>query len=187
MSANNSKSNKVRIIAGKWKGRKLRFPDLPELRPTPDRVRETLFNWLAPIIQDATCLDLFAGSGALGFEALSRGAKKVVMIDESQEIIGQLQVNAEIIDAEDLEFHCGTVPKIVLTPQKFDIVFLDPPFKSGLLQASIDWLAQSEYLAKNAHIYIETHTELTPDMLPKSWEVIRDKKAGQVRYYLIKT
>src|SRR3989338_6201010 len=128
------KPNRLRIIAGTWRGRKLTFPDTPELRPSPDRVRETLFNWLAPVIEGARCLDLFAGSGALGFEALSRGAHCVTFVDTSSEVIShlhttlqQLSTTAEILKLNATKpFTCKNKP--------FDIVFLDPPFHQNLLE-----------------------------------------------------
>jgi 16S rRNA (guanine966-N2)-methyltransferase len=131
----NSHSSKLRIIGGRWRGRKIRFLPLPGLRPTSDRIRETLFNWLMPTIKDARCLDLFAGSGALSFEALSRGAQSAVMIDQSPQVIAVLQENAALLKINTAEFYCATSPqglkKLHLTP--FDIVFLDPPFHQQLI------------------------------------------------------
>src|SRR5689334_13621175 len=118
----------IRIIGGTWRGRKLLVPDVPHLRPTPDRVRETLFNWLAPVLPGAHCLDAFAGSGALGFEALSRGAAQVVMVDESPVVIKHLQAQAVILKTTQAEIYRANVPQQLKKPAKpFDIVFLDPP------------------------------------------------------------
>src|SRR5205085_3095301 len=121
----------VRIIAGKWRGRKLKVPDIQDLRPTPDRVRETVFNWLAPYIQGSYCLDLFTGSGVLGFEALSRGASYVEMIDQSPEVVTLLQQELMQFEAENARIFCKTVPhELPKADHMFDIVFLDPPYQA---------------------------------------------------------
>ena len=135
------KKHQVRIIAGKWRGRKVIFPDLPQIRPTPDRVRETLFNWLMDKIRDTDCLDLFAGSGIIGFEALSRGARHVVMIDSSPMVIELLYDNKRRLAANNLEIHQASVPiNAPVNFGPFDIVFLDPPFSSELIATCIQWL-----------------------------------------------
>ena len=178
--------NRLRIIGGKWRGRKLSFPDLPELRPTPDRVRETLFNWLRNYLPGARCLDLFAGSGALAFEALSRGAEEVVMVDQLPAVVAHLSEharqlnirNARVILADALEFLQGT-------PRSFDIVFLDPPFQSTLLSPCMTRLAALEWLAPRAWIYIESDRQNALPPLPTDWSVLRNKQAGQVGYYLL--
>lgn len=178
--------SEIRIIGGSWRGRKIRFPCLNDLRPTPNRVRETLFNWLAPIVQGSRCLDLFAGSGALGFEALSRGAKEVVFIDESELIVKQLQDNAAKLNSDNAIIKQAKInDNLLMDLAPFDVVFLDPPFKQNLLTMCIDWLERQHLLSANSHIYIETNKQLTAYNLPQSWVVIREKKAGQVYYYLI--
>jgi 16S rRNA (guanine966-N2)-methyltransferase len=181
---------KLRIIGGKWRGRKLDFADIPEIRPTPDRIRETVFNWLAPDIRGAACLDLFAGSGALGFEALSRGAAKVVMVDRSRSVIFKLKEIAEMFEAEPtIDFYCAAMPDNLekLAGNKFDIIFLDPPFRQGLIAATCAKLEQINCLADNAWIYIEAESELVvAEIIPANWQMLRNKKAGQVGYYLIK-
>jgi 16S rRNA (guanine966-N2)-methyltransferase len=181
--------NEVRIIGGKWRSRKLRFPDLPELRPTPDRVRETLFNWLSPYVVGARCLDLFAGSGALGFEALSRGASSVVMVDQSAVVVQQLQANALLLAAEkEVVLSCSQVPneQLLLDQNAFDIIFLDPPFHKNYLATCCEWLENANCLAKNALIYIEAESSLRPPLpIPKNWTLLREKKAGEVGYYLV--
>jgi len=180
--------NQIRIIGGKWRSRKLRFPDLPDLRPTPDRVRETLFNWLSPHIVGSRCLDLFAGSGALGFEALSRGASAVAMVDQSTVVIQQLRANAVLLNAEkEAKFYCSKVPdaQLNIPDAPFDIVFLDPPFHKDYLSACCQWLEHMQYLAQNALIYIEVESSLQPPLpLPPNWTLLRQQKAGQVGYYL---
>jgi 16S rRNA (guanine966-N2)-methyltransferase len=177
----------IRIIGGEWRGRKLKVPEVPHLRPTPDRVRETLFNWLSPILAGANCLDAFAGSGALGFEALSRGAAHVVMVDDSHEVMKTLQEEAQMFKATNLEIYRARVPSQLKKPQKpWDIVFLDPPFQQDLLLPTCLFLEKEEgFLAEKAHIYLEAKDTLKPEDLPSNWEVIKSKKAGQVAYHLI--
>ncbi len=184
-----SQSNKVRIIGGKWRGRRLSFPSIPGLRPSPDRVRETLFNWLAADIVDARCLDLFAGSGVLGFEALSRGAQHSILVDQDVVIIQQLGASSTMLQAESLEIHCGDSAQFITgyKGESFDIVFLDPPFQSDLLALAIKQLNSSGCLAKQALIYIETGTELLAAHLPDTWEILKSKQAGDVRFYLIRS
>lgn len=180
----------LRIIGGKWRSRKIDFIPLKGVRPTTDAIRETLFNWLAPNIVDANCLDLFAGSGALGFEALSRGAKHVVMVDASIKIIANLKKNAQTLTASNVAFYLAKIPNQInkISPQVFDIVFLDPPFHQDLLKATIEKLEHSDYLAPNALIYIEAEKELDLEkIIPPSWQILRHKIAGQVGYYLIQS
>lgn len=178
--------SEIRIIGGRWRGRKIRFPCINDLRPTPNRVRETLFNWLTPIIQGSRCLDLFAGSGALGFEALSRGAKEVVFIDESDLIVRELQNNATKLNSDNVIIRQAKINEnLLIELGRFDIVFLDPPFKQNLLTMCFDWLEQQDILSTQSNIYIETNKQLMACSIPQSWVVIREKKAGQVYYYLI--
>lgn len=175
----------IRIIGGKWRGRKISVPALPHLRPTPDRVRETVFNWLAPVIVDAYCLDAFTGSGALGFEALSRGAKAVVMVDESLAVIKQLKETAQRFAADNVEIYRATVPKqLRLPPQRFNIVFLDPPFQKDLLLPTCFFLEAENFLAEQAYIYLEAPEFLQQNELPENWRLVKSKKAGQVVYHL---
>jgi 16S rRNA (guanine966-N2)-methyltransferase len=181
--------NQIRIIAGKWRSRKLDFPELPELRPTPDRVRETLFNWLSPYIVGARCLDLFAGSGALSFEALSRGAISAVMIDQASLVIQQLSDNVRRLDvATSVQLYCSKMPtdQLLLQQQTFDIVFLDPPFHQGYLPVCCEWLEKMQCLAKGALIYIEVESTISlPLPIPATWKILREQKAGQVKYFLV--
>ena len=179
--------NQLRIIGGKRRGRKLQFPSLPGLRPTPDRGRETLFNWLMHDIIDAHCLDLYAGSGALGFEALSRGAAEVLFIDVAPEAVQALVTNANKLNVDDFDVRCLRLPCVIedsiSTP--IDIVFLDPPFKQGLIAKTCEWLDSANILADHALIYIEAEKELTPLPIPHHWKMLRNKVAGNVAYYLI--
>jgi 16S rRNA (guanine966-N2)-methyltransferase len=175
----------VRIIAGQWRGRRLKVPDVKDLRPTPDRVRETVFNWLAPTIQGARCLDLFAGSGVLGFEALSRGALYVEMVDQSAEVIKVLQQELVLLGADNANIYCASVPdqlRPVVKP--FDIVFLDPPYQANLLLPCCHYLEDHHYLADSAHIYLEAQETIKDNDLPEHWRLIKSKKAGQVHYHL---
>jgi 16S rRNA (guanine966-N2)-methyltransferase len=176
----------IRIIGGQWRGRKLKVPDVPNLRPTPDRVRETLFNWLAMTIQGAYCLDPFAGSGALGFEALSRGAAHVVMVDQSSTVVKLLQEESQTLKATNAEIYQARAPLQLKKPAKlFDIVFLDPPFQEGSLLPTCFFLEENGFLANNAYIYLEANQTLQPSDLPLNWKIIKSKKAGQVAYHLI--
>ena len=178
-------SNQLRIIAGQWRGRKLNFPDLPGLRPTSDRIRETLFNWLQADIQGARCLDLFAGSGALGFEALSRGATEVVFVDTAPIVVNQIKQNFHTLNdqrGKDIQQSAFDFLNEKNTGP-FDIVFLDPPFNLGLLEKSVEAIQKSECLKAGSLIYIESEKQLDFD-LPASWRCLKEKKAGQVKYML---
>lgn len=175
----------VRIIAGKWRGRKIKVPLVSDLRPTPDRVRETLFNWLAPILPGARCLDLFAGSGALGFEALSREAAYVEMVDQSMEVVTLLQKELILFDAHNASIYQAKVPEQLKQPlQPFDIVFLDPPYQSDLLLPCCHYLEHHDFLAKTAFLYLEAQHVIKDNKLPASWRLIKAQKAGQVYYHL---
>jgi len=174
----------VRIIAGEWRGRRVKVPDVKGLRPTPDRVRETLFNWLAPFIRGANCLDLFAGSGVLGFEAVSRGASSVLMVDESAAVVKCLREEAAKLGAENITIDCARVPEQLRTDKRFDIVFLDPPYQSGLLLPCCEFLEKNDFLSESAYIYLEAQTVISDNDLPASWHIIKSARAGQVFYHL---
>ncbi len=175
----------IRIIGGKWRGRKIPVPQVSGLRPTTDRTRETLFNWLMPHINGACCLDMFAGSGALAFEALSRGANKVVMVDKSPSVVSHLQKQIALLQADNAQVLQAQMPKLLSPLQaKFDIVFIDPPFSEELLQSSCQWLEDMQILAEHALIYLEMDKQSSPLQLPDSWHVTRKKQAGQVIYIL---
>lgn len=188
MSKNKSKSGNVRIIAGKWRSRKLTFPSHPDLRPTTDRIRETVFNWLTPHIVDAVCLDLFAGSGALSFEALSRGAKFAVALDQAKDVIAAIKKNAELFNTQDIAAYQTKLPSQsnVLTDYTFDIIFLDPPFRQNLIRPCCEWLEKNINLAPQALLYIEAEANLDPLPLSSHWEIIRSKKTGEIGYHLAK-
>ncbi|MBA2653583.1 MAG: 16S rRNA (guanine(966)-N(2))-methyltransferase RsmD [Gammaproteobacteria bacterium] len=180
------KFSEIRIIGGTCRGRKIKFPELEGLRPTPNRIRETLFNWLAPSIQGANCLDLFAGSGALGFEALSRGAQHALMLDASADICHALMENKNklgLASAEIVQANFPYPPSILAT-RPYDIVFLDPPFHCGYVQQALEWL-KVNCLPPGALIYIESESRDDVIPLPLDWQILKDKRAGNVRYTLI--
>jgi 16S rRNA (guanine966-N2)-methyltransferase len=177
--------NQLRIIAGQWRGRRLSFPDLPELRPTPDRVRETLFNWLVPALPGARCLDLFAGSGALGIEALSRGAAEVVFVERQPLAIRALRENLARLDAGCARVEAADALVWLRQPgTPFEIVLLDPPFGAGLLEPACALLEQGGWLAANAWIYLEAEADWPTLPLPVRWTLHREKIAGRVAYRL---
>jgi 16S rRNA (guanine966-N2)-methyltransferase len=185
--------SQLRIIGGSFRGRKISFTPLDGLRPTPNRVRETLFNWLAPVITDAKCLDLFAGSGALGFEALSRGASLVTFVDKSRKVIEKLKENAALLHITNIGFLVAEIPKflkkIAIESQQnnidYDIVFLDPPFYKNLVEITCQKLEENNLLAKNALIYLETEIKIDVEKsVPKNWMQLQNKKSGHVKYSL---
>lgn len=183
--ARGADSRVIRIIGGSLRGRRFRFADVPGVRPTPDRVRETVFNWLSPRIHGARCLDLFTGSGALGLEALSRGAASVTMVDESSAVVRALTAliaewhmqGARIERADAVAFLGGP-------PEPFDVVFLDPPFASGLLTRCATLLEERGWLAPGARIYVESAVREALPPLPPAWELLKAKRAGEVGYHL---
>lgn len=176
----------VRIIGGVWRGRMIRFPSNLPIRPTPDRVRETLFNWLSPYIHDTHVLDLFAGTGALGFEALSRGAKSLTLIDQSIKVIQHLKNIQEQFQHLDVHIIKTKCPNYQLKlDQAFDIVFLDPPFNQGLIKPCSEWVENNKWIKTGGLIYIETELSLTTLPTPAKWHLIRHGLAGQVRYHLL--
>jgi len=178
--------NQVRIIGGKWRGRKLPFPDTLHLRPTGDRIRETLFNWLTPILPQAVCLDLFAGSGALGFEALSRGAKTVFFIDQSPTVIDQLRMSAHKLQTDSAQFFGDTALNFLQKSRvTFDVIFLDPPFQENLIDDCLRLIHARQLLNINGMIYIEEPKARTLSLPNSEWIIKRAKQAGKVNYYLI--
>lgn len=179
-------ANQVRIIGGSWRGRKLVFPDVPGLRPTSDRIRETLFNWLMPRLSGASCLDLCAGSGALGFEAASRGAARVVMVERDTAALRALQANRERLGAAQVELVRQEAIAFLACPtETFDLIFLDPPFDSGTLLAdSIRSLTERGWLKADARIYVEMPAQAPVPSVPADWREQKQKKAGQVSYRL---
>ncbi len=177
--------NTLRIIGGEWRGRRIRFAGIAGIRPTPDRVRETLFDWLAPVVAGSRCLDLFAGSGALGLEALSRGAAAVTFVERERQAVLSLRETVEklaperasVIEADALAWLAGR-------PTACDVVFLDPPFGSDLLTEAMQALESRGWLAPGASIYMETPALKGPPSLPGGWRAYRSGRAGAVGYHL---
>lgn len=183
--AKTNNSSALRIIGGKWRGRKLNFADLPDLRPTPDRVRETLFNWLQPHIGGARCLDAFAGSGVLGFEAASRGAEKVDLLELAPQAVAALNLNQRNLQAANCQIRAQDALKFIAdTDQQFDIVFLDPPYRTNLWQVTAELLELKNCLLPHSVIYLECPARQPLPDLPANWQLIKDKSAGEVRYCL---
>jgi 16S rRNA (guanine966-N2)-methyltransferase len=179
-------SGSVRIIGGKWRSRNLRFVSVDGLRPTGSRIRETLFNWLAPTIEGARCLDLFTGSGALCFEAISRGADCCLAIEANSQAVSELRHNQAQLTANNLEIVSGDCQKLLErgnTAKPYDIIFLDPPFDMQLHKQVSRLLISGNWLASKAQIYCEFPATEAQD-LPLSWRLIKDKIAGNVRYCL---
>lgn len=171
----------VRIIGGEWRRRIITFPLCVDLRPTPDRVRETVFNWLGQDLNGKICLDLFAGSGAMGFEAASRGAKQVVMVESSRAVLQALRRNAENLQATQVELvGMDAMAYIASNSKQFDIVFLDPPYRLNLLPELLALFVSQ--LAIGSRVYIESKERLCCD---QHWDVLRSKKAGRVCYQLL--
>jgi 16S rRNA (guanine966-N2)-methyltransferase len=176
--------HKLRIIGGAWRGRKLDFPAIEAIRPTPDRVRETVFNWLQNHIAGAHCLDLFAGSGALGFEALSRGATQVVFVERESRVVKYLRDTLQRLQGAGEAHESDALAWLTKHPQPFDIVFLDPPFADDMLAEVCRRLESGGWLAPSALIYLERAASNAALKLPINWELIKSNTAGQVGYHL---
>lgn len=180
------KMNTVRIVGGEWRRRVLRFPDVDGLRPTPDRVRETLFNWLGQDLSGLSCLDLFAGSGALGFEAASRGAERVVMVENSAKALAALEENARAFKADSrLQIVRADAVKFATSQQslgvRFDVLFLDPPYKRGWIERIAPQL--KELVSVNGALYVESESALESI---DEWRTVRSGRAGQVHFHLMR-
>jgi 16S rRNA (guanine966-N2)-methyltransferase len=183
----NSPAGRLRIVAGNWRSRLLDIADVPGLRPTSSRIRETLFNWLAPGLPGARCLDLCAGTGALGLEALSRGAASAVFVERSAIATRMLRANiatlqaegAEVLQMDALDFSQAQASA------PFDLVFLDPPFAADMLNDLCRLLSDRKLLASNARIYLEQDRDRPEPELPEGWQVLKNKTAGNVRYMLV--
>jgi 16S rRNA (guanine966-N2)-methyltransferase len=189
-----SKRGQCRIIGGKWRARQIKFDDAQGLRPTTDRIRETVFNWLQPYLANSRCLDCFAGSGVLGFEALSRGAETVAFIEQNVKTVKNLRLNAATLGASNASvYHADTLIWLRAVERErglgrylemqFDLVFLDPPFHTGLLAESAAILGSSGCLAEDAIIYVEHAIDETV-VLPENWHCLKNKRTGQVVYQL---
>lgn len=177
----------VRIIGGEWRGRRLRFPAAPGLRPTADRRRETLFNWLAPGLVGATCLDLFAGSGALGFEAASRGAARVVMVEAARPVARALAASREGIGADAVDIRTTTAERYLGggAGETFDVVFIDPPFARPELAARACERLTAGWLAPGARVYVEYPAHADTPAVPVEWSRLRATTGGDARGLLL--
>ena len=174
-----SNKGKIRIIAGEYRGRRIAVPDRPGLRPTPDRVRETLFNWLGQSLDGLTCLDLFAGSGALGFEAASRGAARVVMVEQDRAAYEALRTTRELLKARQIDLVLDDAfAYLGKTSDTFDVVFLDPPFRQNALPAVFRALKPK----RGMRVYVESGE---PAVLGAAWQELKASRAGQVSYQLL--
>lgn len=176
----------VRIIGGDWRGRKLPVPNAEGLRPTSDRVRETLFNWLQFDLPGSRCLDAFSGSGALAVESLSRGASQVMLLEKEPRVAKQLREMMTELDAARAEVVNADALVYLNQPanRSFDLVYLDPPFTQGLLEPVCQLLEEHGWLAKGAKIYLEIEKQAPAQQLPEHWQLLKDKQAGEVRYSL---
>lgn len=184
---NNKGRCQFRIIGGQWRGRKLSFPDAPGLRPTPDRVRETVFNWLADKLNGAECLDLFCGSGAMGLEALSRGAKRVHFVDSNPEAVAAVNHHLQMLPNASGRAISANLPEgLPLMQEGFGLVFLDPPYAEAakLISGSVERLLSGKLLRPEAWLYAENASIDPPPLLPGEFTLHRQKTAGQVRYSL---
>ena len=177
-------SNTVRIIAGDWRGRKLTFPSIAGLRPSGDRMRETLFNWLAPYIGNAAVLDLFAGSGSLGFEALSRGAASATFVEANPSAAASIKANLQTFDAKNADVYPHRAEDFIQSAlASVDIVFIDPPFSANLHNQILAAIHKKQLISPSGLIYIEAPKD-SPLELPQNWIIRKDQFSGQVRYLL---
>jgi len=174
--------NKIRVIGGKWRGRVISFPRNIALRPTPNRVRETVFNWLGQDMSGKVCLDLFAGSGAMGIEAASRGSEHVVMVESDRKAYTALQSSLQKFRTDQIELQMIDALKFITSDQRlFDVIFLDPPYQSGLLSKVLNLLPS--HLKQDGWIYLEAGNSFEPD---EDWSIWRDSQAGRVHFQLLK-
>ena len=175
---------KLRIIGGEWRSRQLPILDVDGLRPTTDRVRETVFNWLSFDVPAARCLDLFCGSGALGLEALSRGAKECTFVELNKQVAQQIQRNLATLNAHNGQVIQADALRFLQQPNEpYDLIFLDPPFRKDLLDHVIPAL-DAQWIKSGGHIYIERETEKVLPSLPSNWQLLKEKTAGQLTYSL---
>jgi len=176
----------IRVISGKWRGKKLPVQDKEGLRPTTDRTKETLFNWLMNDIREANCLDCFSGSGSLAFEALSRYARNTTLLEKDHQVANQLRENLKTLKVENATLiETDSINYLQQTAsQKFDIVFIDPPFNKDLVQPCCDALEENAYLSDNALIYIEKESQSGSFVTPENWQLLKEKSTAQVSYQL---
>ena len=175
----------LRTIGGEWRGRKIRFPPVSAIRPTPDRVRETAFNWLQSAVAGRRCLDLYAGSGALGLEALSRGAREVVFVDLEPAVSRHLLATLQVLGCDrGRVVRSGARSYLAGTAEPFDIIFLDPPFSEPVLAEDCRRIEASGWLAPGGFAYLEAPASVGPPELPDGWSLLKSKRAGEVGYHL---
>lgn len=179
------RSSELRIIGGQFRSRKIAFSEEDGLRPTHNRIRETLFNWLAPTIENSICLDAFAGSGALGFEAISRGAKHTTFCDISIKAIQSIKSNAAILKITNADFMPCDFTQQNTLKNKFDIIFLDPPFQKNLILKSCEMITENNLLNSHGQIYLEFQkNSVDLSLLPKNWTVKKHKETNTIEYIL---
>lgn len=176
----------IRIISGQFRGRKLPVMDLPGLRPTTDRTKETLFNWISPYLHDAVCLDMFAGSGSLGFEALSRYGSSCTFIEQNKQAAQQIRNNLQLLKLDEHGQVCvgdalSLVPSL---KQKFDVIFIDPPFNQALVPEVINVIHQHQLLSEQGLVYIECELENSQYEVPQNWLCIKERQTKQLSYRL---
>ena len=175
----------VRIIGGAWRGRKIRFPGIAALRPTPDRVRETVFNWLQDVVRGSRCLDLYAGSGALGFEALSRGAAEVVFVDVEPAVVRHVGETLQRLGCDrGKAVRSDAQSFLAQTATPFDVIFLDPPFAEPVLPEVCRRIETGRWLKQGGYVYLEAAAAAGAPELPSGWSLLRSKRAGEVGYHL---
>lgn len=184
--ARSGSAGELRLIGGEWRSRKLRFPDAGGVRPTPARTRETLFNWLNYHLAGRRCLDLFAGSGALGLEALSRGAGATVFVDHTAVLAQALRSNLRLLKSDKGEVVCQSVDAFLAQApaEPFDILFMDPPFRQGWLETLLPLIDTHGWVRPGGWVYVEHESERAAPQAPASWTLHRQKTAGQVTYCL---
>lgn len=189
MSKARKSSNRLRIIGGQWRSRQLSFVEAPGLRPTPDRIRETLFNWLQGDVASARCLDLFAGSGAIAFEALSRHAAEVVLVEMHPKAARQLRDNLQLLENGDVSrgkvVNADALNFLKRDSKPFDLIFLDPPYRKGLLSQVLDLIIGKRLLTERGLIYLEHEAEESFDWSVWGLAIRKRSKAGQVMGYLL--
>ena len=180
---------KIRIIGGKWRRRYVSFPSIQDLRPSPDAVRETLFNWLGQNLEGKCCLDLFAGSGAFGLEAASRGARRVDMVELNREAASSLSATVKLLgDLETVKcFNMDWKAFLKKSTQQYDIIFIDPPFRKSLIKSVCNTLINTDCLNEDAQIYIESPKSNSPLPIPSTWHIIRETTRGMVQSTLTQT
>jgi 16S rRNA (guanine966-N2)-methyltransferase len=178
--------NRLRVVGGEWRSRKISFANVEGLRPTPDRVRETLFNWLQFSIAGSRCLDLFAGSGILGIEAASRGAASVLLVENNDHACAAIAETIKTLAADRVELRQGDAIRFLATApnEAYDIVFVDPPFRLGLVSAAVDRLEAGAWVVSGSKIYIEMEAESPLVTIPSSWQRLKFGTAGDVAFYL---